>query len=178
MAFPNCDSGAKVSSTSRGGKKIRREAVVVVGKEAHLTPALPGAINNPFTKERTGTASLSRAVVGYPVATLVYDSSRRIGQKESGKWTGVYLDKVQPLTLSPSRTQMGRPGLPEEKVSDAQLSGAPDAPGDAPDDDIHGIEDSDLMPSVTLGTALLLLFLLMSFWLAWPHCHTSYEEGS
>lgn len=91
---------------------------------------------------------------------------------------GVYLDKVQPLTLSPSRTQMGRPGLPEEKVSDAQLSGAPDAPGDAPDDDIHGIEDSDLMPSVTLGTALLLLFLLMSFWLAWPHCHISYEEGS
>lgn len=87
MAFPDCDSGAKVSSTSRGGKKIRREAVVVVGKEAHLTPTLPGAVNSPFTKERTGTASLFRAVVGYPVATLL-DSSRRVGQKESGKWTG------------------------------------------------------------------------------------------
>lgn len=64
MAFPDCDSGAKVSSTSRGGKKIKHKAVVVVGKEAHLTPALPGAINSPFTKERTDTASLSRAVVG------------------------------------------------------------------------------------------------------------------
>lgn len=87
---------------------------------------------------------------------------------------GVYFDEVQPLTLSPSHTQMGRPGLPGEKVSDAQLSGAPDAPGDAPDDDIDGPEDSDLVPSVTLGTALILLFLLMSFWLAWPRCHTSY----
>lgn len=91
MAFPDCDSGAKVSSTSRGGKKIRRAGeavVVVVGKEAHLTPALPGAINSPFTKERAGTASLSGAVVGYLVAILVYDSSWRVGQKESGKWTG------------------------------------------------------------------------------------------
>lgn len=62
--------------------------VLVVGKEAHLTPALPGAVNSPFTKEKTGTASLSRAMVGYLMATLVYDSSRRVGQKESGKWTG------------------------------------------------------------------------------------------
>lgn len=60
---------------------------------------------------------------------------------------------------------MGRPGSPE-KVSDTQLSGAPDAPGDAPADDIHGAEDSDLVPSVTLAAALILLFLLMSFWLA------------
>ena len=61
---------------------------------------------------------------------------------------------------------MSRPGPPEEKVSDTQLSGAPDAPGDAPGDDIHGAEDSDLVPSVTLAAVLILLFLLMSFWLA------------
>lgn len=74
MAFPDCDTGAKVSSTSRS-KEIRSEAVVV-GKEVRLTLALPGAINNPLTKERTGTGSLSRAKVGYLVASLACDSSQ------------------------------------------------------------------------------------------------------
>jgi|UniRef100_A0A5F8MPV3 hypothetical protein len=61
---------------------------------------------------------------------------------------------------------MSRPGPPEEKVSETQLSGVPDAPEDAPGDDIDGAEDSDLVPSVTLAAALILVFLLMSFWLA------------
>lgn len=92
----------------------------------------------------------------------------------SGQAAGVYLDEVQPLTLPPSHTQMGRPGPPEEKVSDTQLSGAPGGPGDALGDDIDGTEDSDLVPSVTLAAALILLFLLVSLWLAWPLCQASY----
>lgn len=75
MAFRDSDAGAKVSSTSRGGKEIRTEAVKPWGgveEEIHLTLALPGAVNSLLTKEKTGTASPPRAMVGY--------------QRESGKW--------------------------------------------------------------------------------------------
>jgi len=62
---------------------------------------------------------------------------------------------------------MGQPGPPGEKVSDTQLSGAPAAPHHAPADVIPGPEDSDLVPSLTLAAALVLLFLLLSVWLVW-----------
>jgi hypothetical protein len=85
---------------------------------------------------------------------------------------GAYPGEVLPL--DPSFPQMGRPGPPEEKVSGTQLSGAPEAPGDALGDAIPGHEDSDLVPSVTLASALILLFLLLSAWLVLGRpCHTS-----
>lgn len=62
---------------------------------------------------------------------------------------------------------MGRPGPPRDKVSATQLSGAPAAPHRAPADAIFGPEDSDLVPSLTLAAALVLLFLLLSAWLVW-----------
>lgn len=62
---------------------------------------------------------------------------------------------------------MGQPGPPGEKVSDTQLSGALAAPHHAPADVIPGPEDSDLVPSLTLAAALVLLFLLLSVWLVW-----------
>lgn len=61
---------------------------------------------------------------------------------------------------------MGQPGPPGDKVSDTQLSGALAAPDHAPAD-IPGPEDSDLVPSLTLAAALVLLFLLFSVWLVW-----------
>ena len=62
---------------------------------------------------------------------------------------------------------MGPPGPPGEKVSDTQLSGAPAAPHHALADVIPGPEDSDLVPSLTLAAALVLLFRLLSIWLVW-----------
>lgn len=62
---------------------------------------------------------------------------------------------------------MGQPGPPGEKVSDTQLSGALATPHHAPADVIPGPEDSDLVPSLTLAAALVLLFLLLSVWLVW-----------
>lgn len=61
--------------------------------------------------------------------------------------------------------QMGRPEPQGEKVSDTQLSGAPAALHHALGDAIPGPEDSDLVPSVTLAAALVLLFLLLLAWL-------------
>lgn len=63
--------------------------------------------------------------------------------------------------------QMGRPEPPGEKVSDAQLSGVPAARHPALGDAIPGPEDSDLVRSVTLAVALVLLFLLLLAWLVW-----------
>lgn len=71
------------------------------------------------------------------------------------------------LSLTPSFPQMGRPGPLGEKVSDTQLSSTPAAPRQVPGDAIPGPEDSDLVPSVTLAAALVLLFLLLSAWLVW-----------
>lgn len=62
---------------------------------------------------------------------------------------------------------MGHPGPPGEKVPGTQLSAAPEAPRDVPADAMPGPEDSDLVPSVTLAAALILLFLLLSAWLVW-----------
>lgn len=62
---------------------------------------------------------------------------------------------------------MGQPGPPGERVSNTQLSGARAAPHRAPADVIPGPEDSDLVPSLTLAAALVLLFLLLSVWLVW-----------
>lgn len=70
------------------------------------------------------------------------------------------------LSLTSSFPQMGRPGSLGEKVSGVQLFGAP-APHHAPGDAIPGPEDSDLVPSVSLAAALVLLFLLLSAWLVW-----------
>lgn len=66
-----------------------------------------------------------------------------------------------------SVSQMGQPGRPGEKVSDTQLSGATAPPHHAAADAIPGPEDSDLVPSLTLAAALVLLFLLFSAWLVW-----------
>ncbi|ERE71374.1 hypothetical protein H671_6g15932 [Cricetulus griseus] len=63
---------------------------------------------------------------------------------------------ICPVPIDSGFLWMGRQGPPEEKVSITQLSGAPDAPGDAPGDNIHGTEDSDLVPSVTLAATLIL----------------------
>lgn len=71
------------------------------------------------------------------------------------------------LSLTSSLPQMGRPGSPGEKVSDTQLSGATTDPHHAPGDAILDPEDLDLVPSVTLAAALILLFLLLSAWLEW-----------
>lgn len=60
---------------------------------------------------------------------------------------------------------MGRPEPQGEKVSDTQLSGAPAALHHALGGAIPGPEDSDLVPSVTLAAALVLLFLLLLAWL-------------
>ena len=57
---------------------------------------------------------------------------------------------------------MGQPGPPGEKLSNTQLSGARAALHHALADVIPGPEDSDLVPSLTLAAALVLLFLLLS----------------
>lgn len=62
---------------------------------------------------------------------------------------------------------MGQPGPPGDKVSDTQLSGALAAPDRASAGVIPGPEDSDLVPSLSLAAALVLLFLLFSVWLGW-----------
>lgn len=62
---------------------------------------------------------------------------------------------------------MGQPGPPGEKLSNTQLSGARAALHHALADVIPGPEDSDLVPSLTLAAALVLLFLLLSVWLVW-----------
>lgn len=71
------------------------------------------------------------------------------------------------LPLASSFPQMGRPGPPGEKISGARLSGVPNVPRDVPGDVIPDPEDSDLVPSMTLAAALILLFLLLSAWLVW-----------
>ena len=69
------------------------------------------------------------------------------------------------LSLRSPFPQMRRPGPPGEKVADTQLSGAPAALHHALGDAILGPEDSDLVPSVTLAAALVLVFLLLLAWL-------------
>lgn len=70
-------------------------------------------------------------------------------------------------SLLSSFPQMGRPEPAVEKVSDTQLSDAPATLRHALGDAIPGPEDSDLVPSVTLAAALVLLFLLLLAWLVW-----------
>lgn len=70
-------------------------------------------------------------------------------------------------SLLSSFPQMGRPEPAVEKVSDTQLSNAPATLRHALGDAIPGPEDSDLVPSVTLAAALVLLFLLLLAWLVW-----------
>lgn len=78
------------------------------------------------------------------------------------------------LLLTPSFPQMGGPGPLGEKVSIAQLLGAPAAPRQAPGAAAPGPEASDLVPSVSLALVLLLLFVLLSAWLVWERLlHTS-----
>lgn len=72
--------------------------------------------------------------------------------------------------LTPSFPQMGGPGPLGEKVSIAQLLGAPAAAAaarQAPGAAAAGPEASDLVPSVSLAVVLLLLFVLVSAWLVW-----------
>nr|XP_045372265.1 uncharacterized protein LOC123616687 [Camelus bactrianus] len=84
------------------------------------------------------------------------------GKRPPRKSVGLNLTAQPPIK---SREKMGRPGPPGEKVSDTQLSDAPAVPHRAPADGIPGPEDSDLVPSLSLAAALVLLFLLLSAWL-------------
>lgn len=87
-----------------------------------------------------------------------------MGGQQGGRWG---------LPLTSSFPQMGGPGPLGEKASAAQLLGAPAAPllGAAPrparGDAAPGPEASDLVPSLSLAAALVLLFVLLSAWLVW-----------
>lgn len=63
---------------------------------------------------------------------------------------------------------MGRPGIPEEKLSGTQLLGAPAVPHPGHRAVDPAAQDSDLVLSITLAVALVLLFLLLSSWLCGP----------
>lgn len=62
---------------------------------------------------------------------------------------------------------MGGPGPLGERVSAIQLLGAPAAPRPPPADAAPAPGASDLVPSVSLAAALVLLFVLLSAWLVW-----------
>lgn len=78
-------------------EEVRRWEVKpeMVGKEAHLTLALPGATNSPFYN---GESSV-QGPGGVLVATLAYSSSQGVIQRASGEWAGA--DEAPPLTLPP-----------------------------------------------------------------------------